>query len=109
MTFPAKLMLKPDAIHLGGVRGMKSASVELHNLTKRPVTVGDASCSVASVEVSMPDGKRIAPGEHVGIAIEMPEASPLAVPYAARSASRRTSQSTPRLRSPWTERRWSSP
>jgi hypothetical protein len=74
---PAKLMLKPDAIHLGAVRctgrGTKSASVELHNLTKRPVTVGDVSCSVAGVAVSMPDGKRIAPGGFVTIAIETPD------------------------------------
>lgn len=70
---PAKLMLKPDAIHLGAVRGAKSASVELHNLTKRPVTVGDVTCSIADVEVSMPDGKRIAPGGLVRIAVETPK------------------------------------
>jgi len=75
---PAKLMLKPDAIHLGSVkrtgRGGKSASVELHNLTKRPVTIGDVTCSIAGVEVSMPDGKRIAPGGLIRIAIKTPDA-----------------------------------
>jgi hypothetical protein len=74
---PAKLMLKPDAIHLGSVKragGGKSASVELHNLTKRPVTIGDVTCSIAGVEVSMPDGKRITPGGLIRIAIKTPEA-----------------------------------
>ncbi len=71
---PAKLMVKPDAIHLGAVRGRKEASVELHNLTKRPVTVGDVTCSVASVTVTMPDGKRIKPGGMVKVVVETPAA-----------------------------------
>jgi len=70
---PAKLMLKPDAFHLGAVRGAKSASVEIHNLTKRPVTVGEVTRTIAGVEVSMPDGKRIAPGGSVRIAVTTPE------------------------------------
>jgi hypothetical protein len=67
-------MLKPDAIHLGAVRGRKSASVELHNLTKRPVSVGDVTCSIDGVEVTMPEGKRIKPGGQVKVAVETPDA-----------------------------------
>jgi len=66
---PAKLMLKPDAFHLGAVRGAKSASVELHNLTKRPVTLGETLCTVDGIEVTLPDGKRIAPGGSIQIDI----------------------------------------
>jgi len=70
---PAKLMLKPDAFHLGAVRGAKSASVELHNLTKRPVTVGNVSCTIDGVEVALPKGKRIAPGGMVTVEVATPE------------------------------------
>ncbi|MHC5056436.1 MAG: hypothetical protein ACYTKD_17200 [Planctomycetota bacterium] len=70
---PAKLMLKPGAFHLGAVRSAKSAAVEIHNLTKRPVTVSDVACSIAGVEVSMPNGKRIAPGGLINVAIKTPE------------------------------------
>jgi len=70
---PAKLMLKPDAFHLGAVRGAKSASVELHNLTKRPVTVGNVACTIEGIQVTMPKGKRIAPGGSVTVEIATPE------------------------------------
>jgi hypothetical protein len=70
---PAKLMLKPDAFHLGAVRGAKSASVEIHNLTKRPVTVGGTSCTIVGVEVTLPDGIRIAPGGSIAVDISTPD------------------------------------
>jgi hypothetical protein len=75
---PAKLMLKPDAIHLGSLKRTegsgKSASVELHNLTKRPVSIRDVTCTIAGVEVTLPKGKRIAPGRSITIAIKTPDA-----------------------------------
>ena len=50
-----------------------SDSVELHNLTKRPVTVGEVTCTVAGVEVSMPAGRHIAPGGSIRIDMRTPE------------------------------------
>ena len=69
---PAKLMLRPEAIHLGSVRGSTTASVELLNLTKRPVTVGEVTCSVAGIQALVPDGRHIPPGGSVRITAVTP-------------------------------------
>ncbi|MHC5056520.1 MAG: hypothetical protein ACYTKD_17625 [Planctomycetota bacterium] len=70
---PAKLLVKPDALHLGTVRGEKSVSAELYNLTNRPLVLEPPSCSVEGIKASIPEGTRIEAGKRATVRIETPK------------------------------------
>ncbi len=71
---PAKVLVKPGALHLGSVRGPKTTEVRLYNLTKRPLALGKTSCSLEGVEVSVLGGPRLKAGRYATIRLEVPEA-----------------------------------
>jgi hypothetical protein len=71
---PARLLVKPRALHLGNVRGEKTVSVELYNLTNRPLVLEQPACSVEGVKVSVPEGLRIEAGKRATIKLETPKA-----------------------------------
>ena len=71
---PAKLLARPDAFHLGTVRGAKSVEVRILNLTRQPVSLGEVACSIHGANVSLPEGSRMEPGLSVPVRLEVPEA-----------------------------------
>ncbi len=48
--------------------------MRLFNLTKRPLSLGKMTCSLADVAVSLPKGSRVEPGRDAIIRLEVPEA-----------------------------------
>ena len=70
---PAKVLVKPGTLHLGSVRGAKATEVRLYNLMKRPLRLGEVTCSLEGAEVSMPEGKWVEPGRYATIRLEVPE------------------------------------
>ncbi|HOW73051.1 MAG TPA: hypothetical protein PKY77_20845 [Phycisphaerae bacterium] len=60
---PAKIMIAPEAFHLGSAKPGKTASVKLTNLTKYPMAVQELSSSLAGSSVEMKGAKSLAPGE----------------------------------------------
>ena len=59
---PAQMMIKPDTMHLGLVRGASTAEVTLMNLTRKPITLRKTSTTIEGAEVSVVEGLRIDAG-----------------------------------------------
>ena len=70
---PAKMLVRPQTLHLGAGRGAKTATVRLFNLTKRPIRLESVACSIEGVEVSVPEGLYMEPGAASTVRASVPE------------------------------------
>jgi len=70
---PAKIAIVPDTLHFGSVRGGKSTSVKLLNLTKRPLTLKSPACSIGGVTIGVSDFF-VGPGLSATVSATIPDA-----------------------------------
>jgi len=68
---PAKLMIKPNAVHLGAVDKKRSAEVDVYNLTKRPVQIHKIEVDGKGLTVRTPHATRIQPGKAAKLTIDL--------------------------------------
>lgn len=70
---PAKIAVVPEALHFGSVRGGKSTSVKLLNLTKRPLILKAPTCSIEGVTIAVSD-LFVGPGLSATVSATIPDA-----------------------------------
>jgi len=63
LRVPARMLIKPSALHLGTIHGSKTASITLYNLTAHPVKLKTVTSSLPQVKTDITSGQRIPAGE----------------------------------------------